>query len=185
RRGGFLLTASVEKSGHPASVPRPERESERDGRLARLPLCPRGGNAPVQSTMKAVRYYGPGQPLRLEDVPRPRLATGEALLKVRAAGVCHTELHLLDGVLNLGVTPLIPGHEVVADVVETRGASALAPGQRVLLWYYAPCGACAYCRGSAENLCPNTARQFGFTADGGYAEYLVAPVGSLIPLPEN
>ena len=139
----------------------------------------------MHSTMKAARYYGPGQPLRLEDVPRPRLANGDALLKVRAAGVCHTELHLLDGVLNLGVTPLIPGHEVVGDVVEVRGASAVAPGQRVLLWYYAPCGACAYCRGGAENLCPNTARQFGFTADGGYAEYLVAPLGSLIPLPEN
>jgi|GEM_PF-50618 len=135
-------------------------------------------------TMKAARYYGPGQPLRLEDVPRPRLAAGEALLRVRAAGICHTELHLLDGVLNLGVTPLIPGHEVVADVVEVRGGG-VAPGQRVLLWYYAPCGACAYCRGGAENLCPNAARQFGFTADGGYAEYLVAPTGSLVPLPDR
>ncbi|HEX5414539.1 MAG TPA: zinc-binding dehydrogenase [Chloroflexota bacterium] len=139
----------------------------------------------MQTTMKAVRYYGPGQPLRLEDVPRPRLADGEALLKVRAAGVCHTELHLLDGVLNLGVTPLVPGHEVVADVVEVRArGAAVGAGQRVLLWYYAPCGSCVYCRGGVENLCPNAARQFGFTADGGYAEYLVAPVGSLVPLPD-
>jgi 2-desacetyl-2-hydroxyethyl bacteriochlorophyllide A dehydrogenase len=138
----------------------------------------------IPDSMRAARFYGPGQPLRLENAPIPTPGTGEALLRVRAAGVCHTELHMLDGVLNLGVIPLTPGHEVVGEVVRINGPSALQSGQRVLLYYYAPCGACAYCRSGAENLCPNAARQIGFTADGGYAEYLVAPVRSLLPLPD-
>ncbi len=135
--------------------------------------------------MRAARFYGPGQPLRLENVPVPRPANGEALIRIRAAGVCHTELHMLDGVLNLGVVPLIPGHEVVGDLVEVRGPGQLEPGQRVLLSYYAPCGDCALCRSGAENLCPNASRQFGFTADGGYAEFMVAPTRSLLPLPDS
>lgn len=138
-----------------------------------------------KARMRAARFYGPGQALRLETAPVPRPAPGEALVRVRAAGVCHTELHLLDGTLNLGVTPLTPGHEVVGELVEARGATELIAGQRVLLYYYAPCGVCRYCRAGTENLCPDAARQLGFTADGGYAEYLVAPLRSLMPLPET
>ncbi|HLZ08409.1 MAG TPA: alcohol dehydrogenase catalytic domain-containing protein, partial [Chloroflexota bacterium] len=135
--------------------------------------------------MTAVRFHGPGQHLQLETVPIPSPALGEALIRVRAAGVCHTELHLLDGVLNLGVSPLTPGHEVVGDVVETRGPSHVAIGQRVLLYYFIPCGSCSYCRAGLENLCPNFARQIGFSADGGYADYLVAPVRCLVPVPAS
>lgn len=138
-----------------------------------------------QTHMRAARMYGPGTALQVEFVAIPKPKQGEALLRVRAAGLCHTELHLLDGVLNPGVVPLTPGHEVVADVVEVAGTAIVAPGQRVLLYYYAPCGACRYCRGGHEQLCPFAARQFGFTADGGFAEYLTAPVTSLVPLPET
>lgn len=160
----------------------------------------------ARGSMRAARLYGPGQPLRLETTPIPAPAPGESLVRVRATGICHTELHMLDGVLNLGVTPLTPGHEVVGEVAEMRplgSAGAQTPrasagllpgsrdrdgdgvalGQRVLLYYYAPCGACRYCRGGDDNLCPNVTRQLGFTADGGYAEYLVAPTSSLVPLP--
>jgi D-arabinose 1-dehydrogenase-like Zn-dependent alcohol dehydrogenase len=135
--------------------------------------------------MLAARLYGPGLPLRLEAVPIPTPGVGEALLRVRAAGVCHTELHMLDGVLNLGVVPLTPGHEVVGEVVAASGAGGPAVGQRVILYYYAPCGTCSYCRTGRDNLCPNVARQFGFTADGGYAEYMVAPFRCLLPVPEG
>jgi len=135
--------------------------------------------------MRVARYYGPGQDLKLEDAPLPRLEQGEVLLRVRAAGVCHTELHLLDGVLNPGVTPLVPGHEVVGEVVAARGAGQRRPGERVLLYYFAPCGACRYCRSGHEQLCPFMARQFGFTADGGYAEYMAAPATSLLLLPDR
>lgn len=132
--------------------------------------------------MRAARLYGPGRPLHVERVPAPRAAAGEALVRVRAAGVCHTELHQLDGTLNLGVAPLTPGHEVVGEVVESR-APGLEPGTRVLVYPYATCGSCRWCRSGHENVCPNVSRQLGFTADGGYAEYLVAPAGSLVPLP--
>src|SRR4051812_3405672 len=102
--------------------------------------------------MTAVRYHGPGLPLRLERIPVPAPTAGEALIWVRSAGICHTELHLLDGVLNLGVSPLTPGHEIVGEVVELRGESSVAVGDRVLLSYFIPCRACSYCRDGAENL---------------------------------
>lgn len=137
------------------------------------------------ATMRAARLYGPGLPLRLEAAPLPRPDPGECLVRVRATGVCHTELHMLDGTLNLGVVPLIPGHEVVGEIVEAPPGARSLPGERVLLYYYAPCGKCRWCRAGQENLCPNVARQFGFTADGGYAEYLVAPAGSLLPIPDG
>ena len=134
--------------------------------------------------MRAVRLFGPGRPLHVERVPVPRVASGEALVRVRAAGVCHTELHQLDGTLNLGVAPLTPGHEVVGEVVERRG-SGPEVGARVLVYPYATCGTCRWCRADHENVCPNVSRQLGFTADGGYAEYLVAPVRSLVRLSEG
>src|SRR5471030_2479994 len=117
--------------------------------------------------MTAVRFYGPGQPLRVEATPIPTAAVGEALIRVRSAGVCHTELHLLDGVLNLGVSPLTPGHEIVGDVAALRGPSPVAVGERILLSYYISCGDCRYCRAGFENLCSNVSRQIGFSADGG------------------
>lgn len=156
-----------------------------DVKCRRVFVSQLGETTVVATTMRAARFYGPGQPLRLEPAPMPRPATGEALVRVRVAGVCHTELQMLDGVLNLGVSPLTPGHEVVGDVLETRGASPVSSGQRVLLSYEAPCGICAYCRSGAENLCPDATRQIGFTADGGYADYLVAPVRALVPLPDT
>lgn len=132
--------------------------------------------------MRAMRMYGPRQPLRAERVAVPRPAPGEALVRVRVAGVCHTELHQLDGVLGQGVVPLTPGHEVVGEIVENRGRGS-GPGTRVLLYYYAGCGSCRYCRLGQDNLCPNVSRQLGFSADGGYAEFLVAPADCLVPLP--
>ena len=86
--------------------------------------------------MRAARLTGPGRPLGVEHVPVPRAAAGEALVRVRAAGVCHTELHQLDGTLNLGVAPLTPGHEVVGEVVECRGPGP-ERGTRVLVYCYA------------------------------------------------
>ena len=137
------------------------------------------------SRMLAVRWYGPDAPLRLERIALPRLRPGEALVRVIMAGVCHTELHMLDGTLNLGVVPLTPGHEIVGMVEEVRGESQQYVGQRVLLYYYSPCGKCRYCQAGREQLCPNMARQIGFTADGGYAEYVAAPIASLITLPDG
>ncbi len=142
--------------------------------------------ARAPETMLAVRYSGPKRPLTLDRVPVPAPGPGEALVRVRAAGVCRTELHFLDGLLDLGVAPLTLGHEIAGEVAALgAGAEGVKPGDRVLVCYYATCGRCRWCRTGRENLCGHPVAQLGFTADGGYAEYLKAPVRVMVPLPEG
>ena len=134
--------------------------------------------------MRAVRYHGPKQPLRLESVPKPAPKPGEVLVKISAAGICHTELHFLSGLLNLGVQPLTLGHEVVG-VVEEMGAGveSLKPGDRVILYYYVGCGRCAHCLVGDENLCDALRAEYGFVSDGGFAEYATVPARNAVRLP--
>lgn len=134
--------------------------------------------------MKAVRYYGPGQPFRLEDVPVPEPGPGEVRVHIEAAGVCHTELHFESGLLNLGVAPITMGHEV-AGVIDALGAGVPEQrlGERVIVYYYAGCGLCEWCRRGDENLCDRLRAEYGFLNDGGYAEYMCVPERNAIPLP--
>lgn len=136
--------------------------------------------------MRAIRYHGPKQPLRLETVPKPAPKPGEVLVKVAAAGICHTELHFLSGLLNLGVQPLTLGHEVVG-VVEEVGKDVAHPkaGDRVILYYYAGCGRCAHCLVGDENLCDALRAEYGFVSDGGFAEYACVPARNAVPLPAS
>jgi D-arabinose 1-dehydrogenase-like Zn-dependent alcohol dehydrogenase len=134
--------------------------------------------------MQAARYHGPGKPLTIEQLPVRSLKSGEALVRVRAAGVCFTDTHFLSGVLNLGIHPLTLGHEVAGEVAEIAGAAeALAVGDQVLVYYYQTCGRCHWCRTDRANLCPKVVAEFGFTADGGYAEYIVVPAANLVKVP--
>ena len=134
--------------------------------------------------MRAVRYHGPKQLLRLEDVPRPSPGPGEVVVKVTAAGICHTELHFLSGLLNLGVAPLTLGHEVVGTIESTGpGVSSPQPGDRVIVYYYAGCGRCAHCMVGDENLCDALQAEYGFVSDGGFAEYVKVPARNAVPLP--
>jgi propanol-preferring alcohol dehydrogenase len=136
--------------------------------------------------MKAVRYHGPGRPLTLDEVPRREPAAGELLVRVTAAGMCHTELHFTSGLLNLGVAPVTMGHEVVG-VVEAVG-EGVAParvGERVIVYYYVGCGRCRHCRVGDEQLCPDIAAEYGFVTDGGYAEYVTIPARNAVPLPDS
>ena len=134
--------------------------------------------------MRAARYHGPGKPLRLETVPVRPLTAGDALIRVRAAGVCYTDTHFLSGVLDLGIHPLTLGHEVAGEVVELgRNGGGIAVGDRVLIYYYATCGHCHWCRTDRANLCPQVVAEYGFTADGGYAEYVVVPAANLVRIP--
>ena len=96
--------------------------------------------------MRALRYHGPRRPLRLEDVPTPDPGPGEVVVRVTAAGICHTELHFLSGLLDLGVAPLTLGHEIVG-VVERVGAGVPPSrgGERVIVYYYVGCGGCPRC----------------------------------------
>ena len=136
--------------------------------------------------MRAIRYHGPKQPLRLETLPKPAPGPGEVVVKVSAAGICHTELHFLSGLLNLGVQPLTLGHEVVG-VVEETGAGVTSPkaGDRVILYYYVGCGRCAHCLRGDENLCDAVVAEYGFVSDGGFAEYAKVPARNAVVLPPN
>lgn len=136
--------------------------------------------------MRAIRYHGPKQPLRLEDVPIPSPGPGDVLVRVTAAGLCHTELHFLSGLLNLGVAPLTLGHEVVGRVEGAGpGVGAVQPGDRVIVYYYVGCGLCRHCLAGSENLCDALRAEYGFVSDGGFAEYVTVPARNLVRLPDD
>ena len=136
--------------------------------------------------MKAIRYHGPNEPLRLEEVSRPEPGRGEVLVRIRAAGIWHTELHFLSGLLNLGVAPLTLGHEIVG-TVESVGpdVEAAREGDRVIVYYYVGCGRCAQCRRGEENLCGNLRAEYGFVSDGGLAEFVTVSARNAVPLPSH
>ncbi len=128
----------------------------------------------------------PGQPLRPADVSVPSPGPAQVLLRVRACGVCRTDLHVADGELPDPKLPLVLGHEIVG-VVEACGAGVerFAPGDRVgVPWLGWTCGTCRYCRSGRENLC-DYARFTGYQLDGGYAEYTVADERYCFPIPSQ
>ncbi len=136
--------------------------------------------------MKAVRYHGPGQPFRLEEVDRREPEAGEVLVRVAASGVCHTELHFRSGLLDLGVAPITMRHEVVGRIEAVGdGVSPDRVGERVIIYYYLGCGECAYCRVGDEQLCPQLRAEYGFISDGGYAEYVTVAARNCVVLPDS
>lgn len=136
--------------------------------------------------MKAVRYHGPGQPLRLEELARPSLQPGHVLVRVTAAGICHTELHFISGLLNLGVAPITLGHEAVGIIEEIGiGVTEFKGGERVIAYYYVGCGLCEHCQRGDENLCGKLRAEYGFISDGGFAEYMAVPARNAVPLPSD
>ena len=136
--------------------------------------------------MRAVRYHGPKRPLTLEEVPRLDPRPGEVLVRVGAAGICHTELHFLSGLLDLGVAPLTLGHEVVGRVEKTgHGVTAPVEGDRVIVYYYVGCEKCSHCLVGDENLCGALRAEYGFVSDGGFAEYVTVPARNAVRLPDH
>ena len=120
------------------------------------------------------------------DMPAPRAAPGQLLLRVLACGVCRTDLHIVDGDLPARPLPLVPGHEIVGRVEGIgEGVGGFAPGDRVgVPWLGQTCGECPYCRSGRENLCPR-ARFTGYDIPGGYAEWAVADAGFCFALPDR
>ncbi|MBS1226248.1 MAG: zinc-binding alcohol dehydrogenase family protein [Candidatus Aminicenantes bacterium] len=125
-----------------------------------------------------------GNPLEPRDVPVPEVGPEDILIRVRVCGVCHTDLHTVEGELPETKLPLIPGHEVVG-VVERAGEKArrFKTGDRVgAAWLRSTCGTCRFCRSGRENLC-ESAQFNGYHADGGYAEFMAVPENAAYAVP--
>ena len=137
--------------------------------------------------MKAAVLFNPkivsARPLSIEEVPKPEVSPGHLLLKVSACGVCRTDLHIVEGELPARVPDLIPGHQIVGEIVD--GATRELPiGTRVgVSWIGGVDGECAYCRRNLENLCDSPTFT-GYTVNGGYAEFALARSDFVFPLPE-
>ena len=155
----------------------------------------------LPATMRALQLAAPqpvgARPLALVELPVPRPGSGEVLLRVRACGVCRTDLHIVEGELPPHRSPVVPGHQVIGEVAGLGagaegpapggepGARPLGLGERVgVPWLHRTCGQCRFCRSGRENLCEN-AQFTGWDVDGGFAEYMVAPAEFVYRLPED
>jgi propanol-preferring alcohol dehydrogenase len=133
--------------------------------------------------MKAMLLDEPGRRLRLAELPPPEPGPGQILVKVKACGVCRTDLHVVDGELKEPKLPIVPGHEIVGVVEQTgRGVDWLEAGERVgIPWLGHTCGSCRFCAAGRENLC-DLAMFTGYQIDGGYADYTVADARYCLPI---
>lgn len=139
------------------------------------------------NTMRAAVVTSFGEPLELRELPIPTPGFGEVLVRVRASGVCHTDLHASRGDWpDKPTLPLIPGHEAVGDVVELGdGVTSVAMGDRVgVPWLHRACGSCEACLSGWETLCPDQERS-GYDVPGGFAEYVVAAADYVAHLPRG
>jgi propanol-preferring alcohol dehydrogenase len=138
--------------------------------------------------VKAMLLEFPGpvasSPLKPVDLPPPVPGPGQIVIQVSHCGVCHTDLHTVEGELPLERLPVIPGHQVVGQVVDQGpGVLQFQPGDRVgLAWLFKTCGDCRFCLGGQENLC-ESAEFTGLHRDGGFAEQVVAEADFVYPLP--
>ena len=140
--------------------------------------------------MKACLLHSPApvtsNPLEFTDAPVPQPGKGEILLRVSCCGVCRTDLHVVEGELPPRKSPVIPGHQIVGIVEKLgEGAHRFARGARVgVPWLHSADLTCEFCRSGRENLCDHPTFT-GYTVDGGYAEYAVAPEAFVYPIPES
>jgi propanol-preferring alcohol dehydrogenase len=122
--------------------------------------------------------------LEIAEIPRPKPAPGEVLIKVKACGVCRTDLHIAEGDLPPLHSPIIPGHQIAGEVVAAKG-STIKTGTRVgVSWIGSTDGTCGFCRSGQENLCDHPVYT-GYSRNGGYAEYATADAAFVHPLPDD
>ncbi|NLF15302.1 MAG: alcohol dehydrogenase catalytic domain-containing protein [Anaerolineaceae bacterium] len=133
--------------------------------------------------MKAARLVEIGKPLQLSEIERPSPGPGDVLVRIRAAGICHSDVHYRAGTSGVGPLPQTLGHEVAGVVEEVGEAVAgLRPGDRVCLHYLLSCGQCHFCRTGHEQFCPE-GKMIGKHVDGGFAEYIAVPARNAVRLP--
>ncbi|MBI5963008.1 MAG: zinc-binding dehydrogenase, partial [Chloroflexi bacterium] len=135
--------------------------------------------------MKAIRFVGVNQPLQMQEIPIPEIGRSGILVKVKAAGVCHSDVHYRAGISPVKPVPLTLGHEV-AGVVEKIGAQVtnVHVGDRVSLHYNIACGNCYHCQTGNDQFCEKVL-MLGHYVDGGYAEYIAVPARNAIHLPDE
>jgi propanol-preferring alcohol dehydrogenase len=139
--------------------------------------------------MRAMVLEKPGpierSPLQRRDLQIPEVGPDRVLIRVKACGICHTDLHTVEGELPLPRLPLVPGHQIVGEVEKAGEAvTKYSGGERVgVPWLQSTCGKCEFCRRGEENLC-ESARFTGYHVDGGYAEYTAVQESSAFPLPD-
>ena len=135
--------------------------------------------------MRAVQLVEIGKPLQQVEIPAPSMGDDDLLIRVKAAGICHSDVHYWEGISSVGALPRTLGHEI-AGVVEEVGSNVTthSVGQRVCLHYLVTCGDCLYCRSSSEQFCKE-GLMLGKDIDGGYAEYVAVPAGNAISLHED
>lgn len=141
----------------------------------------------MAATMKAAVVHAFGKPLAIEEVPIPQPRPGQVLVKVVASGVCHTDLHAADGDWPVKpALPFIPGHEGVGYVAAVGSdVTNVKEGDRVgVPWLHSACGLCDYCLTGWETLCPHQ-QNTGYSVNGGYAEYVLAPAAYVGHLPTS
>lgn len=142
-------------------------------------------SAHLGAAMKAIRLVHPGSPLEAHDVPIPQPTAHDVLIRVKAAGICHSDAHYRAGKSRVHPLPLTLGHEV-AGIVEMvgRDVTEFQPGDRVCVHYLATCGTCEWCVGGDEQFC-GSAQMIGKYRDGGFAEFIIMPARSVFKLPNE
>lgn len=140
--------------------------------------------------MKAIILEQPApiekKPLELADLPVPDPQSGSVLVKVHACGICHTDLHQVEGELPMRKSPVVPGHQIVGTVTKTGdGATKIKVGDRIgMAWLHNTCGKCFLCLDGRENLC-SEAKFTGYDVDGGYAAYTTVHEDFTYPIPKG
>jgi propanol-preferring alcohol dehydrogenase len=136
--------------------------------------------------MQAAVLHEIGQPLRIENVPVPRIGPDEVLVQTHTCGICRTDIHLQDGLAYVPPLPHVPGHEPAGVVVEVGDrAKDYQAGQRVVPHLFLTCGDCRYCRCGQEAQCARVGGILGVTCGGGFAEYFKVPARNLLRLPDS
>ena len=140
--------------------------------------------------MRSMRLIKPidieGYPLEMMDIDKPEPDRGQIRIKISACGMCHTDLHIVEGDIKPSLMPITPGHQVVGRVDAIGlGVEKFKIGERVgIPWLYDACQQCEFCLRGSENLCPN-ARFTGFNVDGGFSEYMLAESAYALSIPES
>ena len=138
----------------------------------------------VTVRMRAAVLHKPNQSLAIEDVDVPEIGENDVLVRVKACGICRSDLHFFEGTLKVGKLPLVLGHEA-SGIVERAGTNVheVSQGDRVTIYFYLYCGKCRFCEAGQHNLCIGL-RRFGMDCDGAFGEFTKVPARNLVKLPD-